>query len=188
MRNEAARRDVSDFGMHGGILIDEMAIQDDLVISKTGDSWDIVSMTDMDETNNNIKILADGRKNIQLATHILQYVFHGFTGFRWPVVYFASCNAKAHELYTTFWECVDKLDEFGFTTDYVMLDGASTNRAFLNMLMVNPRESNFVFPDIYFHRHSICAIQDIMHVLKKIETILNQALVRIKQRLVDTLL
>lgn len=82
MRNEAARRDVSDFGMHGGILIDEMAIQDDLVISKTGDSWDIVSMTDMGETNNNIKILADGRKNIQLATHILQYVFHGFTGFR----------------------------------------------------------------------------------------------------------
>jgi hypothetical protein len=53
---------------------------------------------------------------------------------RWPVVYFASCTAKAHELYTTFWECVDKFDEFGFTVDYVMLDGASTNSAFLNML------------------------------------------------------
>ncbi|XP_060601671.1 uncharacterized protein LOC132754935, partial [Ruditapes philippinarum] len=168
MQNEAVRTKVSEFGMHGGILLDEMAIQDDLIICKNGDSWDIVGMMNMGETNNNIKIISDGKKKIQMATHILQFVFHGFTGFRWPVVYFASCTAKAHELYTTFWECVDKLDEFGFTVDYVMLDGASTNRAFLNMLMVNAKESKFLFQNIYFHKHYLCAIQDIMHVLKKV--------------------
>jgi hypothetical protein len=84
------------------------------------------------------------------------------------VVYFGSSTAKAHELYTTFWQCVDKVDEHGFTVDYVMLDGASTNRSFMNMLMANPREKNFMFPDVFDYTHSMCFIQDIMHCLKKV--------------------
>ena len=87
---------------------------------------------------------------------------------RWPVVYFASSTATAHELYTTFWECVDQLDEVGFTIDYIMLDGASTNRSFMNMLMDCPRDRKYMFPNDFYERHYICAIQDIMHVLKKI--------------------
>jgi hypothetical protein len=84
------------------------------------------------------------------------------------VVYFASSTATAYELFTIFWDCVDKLDEMGFTVDYVMMDGASTNRSFTNMLMSNPREMKFVFHDVFNYRHEICAIQDIMHCLKKI--------------------
>lgn len=38
----------------------------------------------------------------------------------------------------------------------------------MNMLMDNPREKNFTFPDVFNHTHSIFAIQDIMHCLKKI--------------------
>lgn len=88
---------------------------------------------------------------------------------RWPVAYFGSYPATAHQLYTTFWKCVDLLDEHGFTVDYVMADGASTNRTFTNMLFQgSPRESNFIFPDVFFKGHHMCAIQDIMHVLKKI--------------------
>jgi hypothetical protein len=83
-------------------------------------------------------------------------------------VYFGSSTAVAHELYTTFWECVDRLDEIGFTVDYVMLDGASTNRSFMKMLMDNPRDKKYMFSDVFFAKHSICAIQDIMHVFKKI--------------------
>jgi hypothetical protein len=47
---------VSDFGKHGGLVIDEMSIQDDLVIQKMGDSWNLVGMVNiyMDTTNNNI--------------------------------------------------------------------------------------------------------------------------------------
>ncbi|KAJ8306391.1 hypothetical protein KUTeg_016936 [Tegillarca granosa] len=170
MQKEALKQKVSDFGKHGGLVIDEMSIQDDLVIQKQRDSWNLVRIVDMDQTNNNIDILCNGRKKVQLATHALQFVFHGLTGFRWPIAYFGSNTATAFQLYNTFWKCVDVLDENGFTVDYVMLDGASTNRAFTNILFNNgcQREKKFKFQDIYDGNHSICAIQDIMHVLKRI--------------------
>lgn len=89
--------------------------------------------------------------------------------FRWPVAYFGSCTASAHQLYSLFWKCVDILDERGFTVDYVMADGASTNRAFTNMLFKEcQREEKFKFMDIYDVKHEICAVQDIMHVLKRV--------------------
>ncbi|OWF43040.1 hypothetical protein KP79_PYT24941 [Mizuhopecten yessoensis] len=171
MSKEADRQAVSDFGKHGGLLIDEMTIQDDLVISKSGDVWNLVGMVEMGETNDNIDIICNGKRRVQLATHALQFVFHGLTGFRWPVVYYGSNTATAHQLYNCFWKCVDVLDENGFTVDYVMTDGASTNRSFVNMLFPKShsrRDDSFIFPDVFYREHKICAIQDIMHVLKKI--------------------
>jgi hypothetical protein len=82
MKKEAERKNISEFGLHGGILIDEMTVQDDLIISRTGDTWNIVGMVDMGDTNNAIKVLTDGKKKVEMATHALQFVFHGFTGFR----------------------------------------------------------------------------------------------------------
>jgi hypothetical protein len=38
MAKEANNKQVSDFGKHGGLVIDEMSIQDDLVIQKMGDT------------------------------------------------------------------------------------------------------------------------------------------------------
>lgn len=60
-----------------------MTIQDDLIITKTGDTLKLVGYVDMDTTNNNISIISDGQKKVQLATHALQFIFHGFTGFRY---------------------------------------------------------------------------------------------------------
>ena len=170
MMKEMEKQNVSEFGRHGGIIIDEMSIQDDLIITKSGDSWNIVGFVDMDRVNNNIDIISKNKKTVELATHALQFVFHGLTGFRWPVAYFGSCTATAHQLYNTFWKCVDLMDDHGFTIDYVMADGASTNRTFTNMLFneINPRENNFVFNDTFCKSHKMCAIQDIMHVIKKI--------------------
>lgn len=83
MAKEANNKQVSDFSKHGRLVIDEMSIQDDLVIQKMGNSWNLVGMVDMDTTNNNIDIICNGRKKVQqLATHALQFVFHGLTGFR----------------------------------------------------------------------------------------------------------
>jgi hypothetical protein len=82
MKKEAGRKKICDFGLHGGILIDEMNIQDDLVITKKGDTWDIIGMVDMGDTNNTIREVINGRKKVEMASHILQFIFHGFTGFR----------------------------------------------------------------------------------------------------------
>lgn len=85
------------------------------------------------------------------------------------MAYFASSTATAHQLYRNIWECVDKLDDHGFTTDYIMMDGGSANRAFTNMLFENnARENRFSTPDIYNMTHNIAIIQDVKHCIKKI--------------------
>jgi hypothetical protein len=77
-------------------------------------------------------------------------------------------------LYNFFWKCVDILDNNGFTCDYVMLDGASTNRSFTNMLFkVDPREANYMFRDIFFQEHFICDIQDTMVRIRQILKLIN---------------
>ncbi|KAH3896150.1 hypothetical protein DPMN_020323 [Dreissena polymorpha] len=82
MKKEAERKNISEFGLHGRILIVEMTVQDDLIISRTGDTWNIVGMVDMGDTYNAIKVLTDGKKKVEMATHALQFVFHGYTGLR----------------------------------------------------------------------------------------------------------
>lgn len=44
-------------------------------------------MVDMGETNNNISVICKEGKRVELATHDLQFVFHGFTGFKFQINY-----------------------------------------------------------------------------------------------------
>lgn len=169
MKKEAERQNVSDFGRRGGFVIDEMSIQDDLQVVRKGDAWSIVGGVDMGNTNNMISIITNKGKKTELATHCLQFIFRGFGGFRWPVAYFGSNPATAHQLFINFWECLDALDENGFTVDYVTFDGASTNRSFMKMLFDDDAKAqNFAAKDIYNCDHKVFVIQDIKHVIKKI--------------------
>lgn len=170
MKKESDRKGISDFGKKGGLLLDEMSIQEDLQIVRKGDAWHIVGAVDMGEVNNNIDILINKEKKVKMATHCLQFVFHGFTGFRWPVAYYGSETATGYQINVAFWEVLEKLHEYGFTVDYVNLDGASTNRLFMNMLIPGNggRDCKFMALDIFNSKHKICLIQDIKHVIKKI--------------------
>lgn len=169
MNKEAQRQKISDFGRRGGLVIDEMSIQDDLQIVRKGDAWSIVGGVDMGETNNMISVINNNGKKVELATHSLQFIFHGLNGFRWPVAYYGSNPATTHQIFINFWECVDALDEHGFTVDYVMLDGAATNRAFMNMLLGgNARAAKYITKDIYNIEHQVFVIQDSKHVIKRI--------------------
>ena len=146
-----------------------MSLQDDLTITRKDDSWLLTGQCDMGQTNNSISIITTKSKKVELATHCLQYMYHGFTGFRWPVCFYASNPATTHQLYLTLWECVDELDEIGFTVDYVMFDGASTNRALTSLLLnENPRGNKFMAKNIYDNTQPIFIIQDPKHVIKKI--------------------
>ena len=49
-----------------------------------------------------------------LATHILQFVFFGNTGFRWPVAYYPTTEAHASELMVLVWDVVETLSSYGF--------------------------------------------------------------------------
>ena len=169
MAKEAERQKVGKFGKRGGLVIDEMSIQDELSIVRKGDAWTIVGGVDMGDTNNTISIITNKQKKTELATHCLQYIFHGFSGFRWPVAYYGSNPASTHQLYVTLWDCVDALDEQGFQVDYIMFDGASTNRSLMNMMLhKNPRSNNFTATNIFSKDQNLYIIQDVKHVIKKI--------------------
>jgi hypothetical protein len=169
MKKEADRQKISSFGHSGGLLLDEMSIQDDLEIMRKGDAWEFVGAVDMGQTNNAITIITNDKKEVKLATHCLQLTFHGYEGFRWPIAYYASNPATTHQLYINIWECVDVLNEYGFDIDYIMFDGETTNRCLTKLLLGNDiRASHFLATDIFDNSHQIAIIQDIKHVLKKV--------------------
>ena len=169
MQREVERQNITKFGKRGGLILDEMSLQDDLTISRKGDCWTLTGACDMGQTNNNISIITNGSKKVELATHCLQYMYHGFTGFRWPVVFYGSDPASTHQLYLTLWECIDELDEIGITVDYLMFDGASTNRSLTALLLnENRRDQKFMAKNIYDNTQTIHIIQDPKHVIKKL--------------------
>lgn len=135
MKSIAVEQNVSKDGYKGGLMIDEMAIQKDLRLNRTGENYELVGFTDIVEEAKSISTTITHKENIQLSTHVLQLVFLGKTGFRLPLAHFPCLQTSASELYLIFWKAVNMLGLFGFTVTFVSLDGAQTNRDFMKMLL-----------------------------------------------------
>lgn len=124
MKSIAVEQNVSKDGYKGGLMIDEMAIQEDLQLKRTGENYELVGFTDIVEEAKSISTIITHKENIQLSTHVLQLVFLGNTGFRFPLAHFPCLQTSASELYLIFWKAVNMLGLFGFTVTFVSLDGA----------------------------------------------------------------
>ncbi|KAK3086240.1 hypothetical protein FSP39_015651 [Pinctada imbricata] len=168
MHQEASKKNISDFGRTGGLIIDEMTIQEDLQIQRKDDAWEVIGAENMGNTNNAINTIVSGKRQIKLATTIVQIMFHGKTGFRWPVVFHSSTTANSHQLYNIIWESISALGEKDFKIDYIMFDGAAANRSLTHLMCDNPKMSEYTIIDVFDNNHTINIIQDIKHVLKKI--------------------
>ena len=55
---------------------------------------------------------------VQMATHALQFMFLGDTGFKWPVAFYFTRECVAAELYIIFWDLVHHLMEYGFHVSF----------------------------------------------------------------------
>ena len=133
MYQEANRRNIPPEGRIGGILIDEMSIQEKLEIVKENGCIDMFGFVNLGDEGNNIENLRSGVKSKTTGTHILQLMFTGITGFRFPFAHFISNNVNACELYSLFWEAVNILQDFDFDVKYVCMDGAVSNRSFMHL-------------------------------------------------------
>lgn len=51
------------------------------------------------------------------------------------MAYYGTTSATAHQLYRIFWDVVEKLDDHGFYVEYLMMDGASSNR-YIYLLLI----------------------------------------------------
>lgn len=97
---------------------------------------------------------------------ILTYVCNSYTC-EWPVVYFRSNPAQYTNF--TFSKYLDLLGDMNINVQYVNMDGTPTNRTLVEMMFTGPHStSECMFHDVVFHQHTICYIQDTLHVFKKI--------------------
>ena len=90
-------------GKRGGLILDEMSLQEDLTLIRKDDTWLLTGECDMGETNYAISIVTTKSKKVELATHCLHYMYHGFTGFHRQVSFYASNPASTYQLYLTLW-------------------------------------------------------------------------------------
>jgi hypothetical protein len=166
MHCEAVRKEIHHDGWIGGIVIDEMSIQSDLQLSKNGDVVELCGLSDVGEEGNASTVLRTGKNEKSIGTHVLQFVFLGITGFRFPFAHFITNGIQGTELYSLFWEAVDKLQMYGFKVLYTSLDGAQSNR---NFMKYNLGNNNTTFQtSIPCNFSDLVFIMDISHVIKKI--------------------
>ena len=102
MLSEAKKKNTPST-FNGFILFDEVAIQQDLQIIRRGRKWSIVGAIDLGSTVNSLDEISNEKNIFKMASHCFQYMFVGFSGFRWPVAYFGSDNVNGHSIYLTFW-------------------------------------------------------------------------------------
>ncbi|CAB4033094.1 Hypothetical predicted protein [Paramuricea clavata] len=169
MKKMADEAKLSPVGYCGCILFDEMSIQDDVQLRRTGDSFEIVGLVNLGEVYNNIQVLQTGEDRSAVASHILQFMFVGSTGFKFPCCYFPTVEVDAATLYHTFWDVVFDLHEYGFDINLCICDGAEANRSFIKYHFDNLDiiKENFTTTNLYTGEPMIFMV-DPSHNFKKL--------------------
>ncbi|WAR24514.1 hypothetical protein MAR_038183 [Mya arenaria] len=98
MMAEAEQNKLPEDGYKGGLVFDEMAIPKDIQITKNGDAIELDDLVDVDEEANACQRLRKGKQQKALGTHILQLLFIGLTGFRFPFAHFVTKGIRALQL------------------------------------------------------------------------------------------
>ena len=114
MKDEACRRNIQGAGLEGGILFDEMSIQEDLVLQASGEYETLIGFVNTGEEGDVMRTLCESKTTKTLATHVLQFVFLTFGGFRFPFAHFPTTQIKPFELQYLFWQAVKYLGMYGF--------------------------------------------------------------------------
>ncbi|XP_033763366.1 uncharacterized protein LOC117344648 [Pecten maximus] len=172
MTNEAKLQNIPPEGLYGGLLIDEMSIQPDLQFKKANGTLKLIGFTECTPESVIFDQLKTNKQEKVLATHVLQLVFLGFTGFLFPFAHFPTTTASGHELYLLVWKSVNMLSMFDFKIQYISTDGAQSNRDLFKLLLpdfdsADPKTCSFT--NIYSRKNpKLFFIMDYSHVMKKI--------------------
>ena len=173
MLDTADQKGVPQSGRRGGIVFDEMAIQQDLQLDSRENQANLVGAVDLGTTAKHMDIIRHQASKKVLATHALQFEFLGHSGFMFPFGHFASPGAQAYHLIDLFWKSVSKLLEYGFHVDFCLFDGASANRSFLKSMFypsqpLQGQNFRMSVPNIMVPGARIVLGMDIKHVIKRL--------------------
>ncbi len=166
----ADRKNLPSSGRRGGLVFDEMAIQEDLQMDNSGGNMKLVGAVDLGTESRLLDKLRKSESTQKLSSHVLQFEFLGHNGFSFPIAHFPTRSIQAYDLIPIFWQCVRKLLEYDFHVDFCLFDGAVSNRNFLKALCYpsDPLSLNMTIPNIEELGGSITLGMDIKHVVKRL--------------------
>ena len=107
-----------------------MAIQEDQQISRQEGEIRIKGLVNLGKTCDDMQIMNSQTEERRMTKYILQFIFLGYDGFRFPVAYFPTSCVNAPDLYMNVWNIISELYLYGFCMQYVCIDGGSSNMAF----------------------------------------------------------
>jgi hypothetical protein len=139
----------------GGIIFDEMAIQQDLEMEECCESLEFRGLVETGPECAAMPHLQSYDKCIRMASHILQFIFLGYDGFRFPFAFYPTAGVTAPELNILFWRAIQMLELFHFCVDYTCMDGASCNRSFMNTLLQSESNETFAVDNLFCSQKKI---------------------------------
>lgn len=173
MHEEANRLGLSSNDRLGGVIFDEMTIQQDIQLEKNGSVLEFTGFTDLGREGDMCNQLRKGAVKSTMGTHILQLLFLGINGFRFPFAFFITDTVQASEIYSLFWKAVAELYTYGFKVLFTCMDGAQANRTFMH-ICVGKEPKIFSTPSPCTS-HPVILMMDFSHVMKKIRNNLIQS-------------
>ena len=165
----AKENQLEEHGYAGGLVHDETKIQEGIALDMSSGFPKLIGWIDTGEENLHAKILKEKTMKSTLATHVLQVMFVGYTGYRFPVCHYPTCGVKASELHTILWSTIKKLHDWGFLVDYIMQDGGEENRQFMKSNFDGDElEWHYLSPNLVDPTCVVAHIQDFSHNMKKL--------------------
>ena len=124
-------------------------------------------MVEMGPNAANMNFLNDHKREVTLAEYVLQFIFLGYDGFRFPFAYYPTKGANAPEMYFLLWDAILKLKQYGFIVDFLIMDGASNNRALQYMHFKSAISNKFTIINPYSQCNTVSLTMDFSHNIKK---------------------
>ena len=116
----AKENQLEEHGYAGDLVHDETKIQKGVALDMSSGCPKLIGWIDTGEENLHAKFLKEKPMKSTLATHVLQVMFVGYTGYRFPVCHYPTCGVKASELHTILCSTIKKLHDWGFFVDYIL--------------------------------------------------------------------
>ncbi len=132
---EAKIDSVADFQKHVCLVFDEVRIKEDLVYDKH--SLQIIGFVNLGNVSNELlrlQRLESGQLEQCVAKHMLVFMVRNlFSKLEFPYAQFPCSSLSADLIFPLVWDCVKRLESYGFKVMALTADGASCNRNFFRM-------------------------------------------------------
>ena len=164
----------------GGLLFDEMKIQEALVMKDTKEGLKLVGLVELGDqcgimrrnTETKPKKKDSGKEGL-FAEHILQIHFITFDGFRFPVAFYPASTVDGNELYVLINECLQEMYRYDFKVCFLSCDGATANRNLFHTLQGEESKPSVFNP--FDPSTPLVLYSDYSHVMKRIRNWLEKS-------------